>query len=415
MSKIFRLIDCAHLLRNRAVLTAPAAVFVLLTIEFTDEFTFGLREAAWPQLRDDLTLTYVQIGLIFALPGFTSAVVEIAIGVLADIGHRRKLIILGGVLFGVALLVTAGFPSFAVLLLATVVLYPASGAFVSLSQASLMDRDPTRREQNMARWTFAGSVGVVLGSLAVAGGALVGVDWRVLFAAAGTLAVVITAVVARIGLPEVGASAERERESFRAAFIASVRLIRRRRVLRWLGLLELADLMYAVLIGFLALYFVDVVDASPTQAALAVTVWTVVGLLGDFAVIPLLERVPGISYLRVSALLTTLVFPAFLIVPGIGPKLILLGLLGFLNAGWYSILQARLYSELPGRSGSVVAVTAVASVVGSTMPLAIGALAGAIGLQAALWFLLASPIVLLVGLPRGKESGSVITDESVQE
>ena len=39
-------------------------VFILLVIEFLDEFVFGAREAAWPLIRDDLGLTYAQIGLL---------------------------------------------------------------------------------------------------------------------------------------------------------------------------------------------------------------------------------------------------------------------------------------------------------------------------------------------------------------
>jgi FSR family fosmidomycin resistance protein-like MFS transporter len=34
-----------------------------------------------------------------------------------------------------------------------------------------MDSDPSRREQNMARWTFAGSLGVVVGPVALSGAA----------------------------------------------------------------------------------------------------------------------------------------------------------------------------------------------------------------------------------------------------
>lgn len=55
-----------------------------------------------------------------------------------------------------------------------------------------------------------------------------------------------------------------------------------------------------VLRSFLALYFVDVVGASNTQASFAITVWLGFGLLGDFLLIPLLERVPGFVYLRFS-------------------------------------------------------------------------------------------------------------------
>src|SRR6266542_3004316 len=48
--------------------------------------------------------------------------------------------------------------------------------------------------------------------------------------------------------------------------------LRQAGVVRWLVLLEVADLLLDVLTGFLAIYLVDVVHATPAQAALAVTV-----------------------------------------------------------------------------------------------------------------------------------------------
>ena len=85
------------------------------------------------------------------------------LGVVAVTWRRRALVLAGGAGFALALALAAGAPSFWVLLVAFSLLYPASGAFVSLSQASLMDLEPERREHNMARWTLAGAVGAVAG------------------------------------------------------------------------------------------------------------------------------------------------------------------------------------------------------------------------------------------------------------
>mgnify|MGYP002396993633 CR=1 FL=1 len=52
--------------------------------------------------------------------------------------------------------------------------------------------------------------------------------------------------------------------------------------------------------SFLALYVVDVVGVSESRAALMIAVWVGVGLLGDLLLIPLLERVRGLTYLRFS-------------------------------------------------------------------------------------------------------------------
>ena len=73
--------------------------------------------------------------------------------------------------------------------------------------------------------------------------------------------------------------------------------------------------MLDVLLGFLALYLVDVARLTPAQAALGIAVWSGLGLLGDFLLIPLLEKVRGLDYLRVSVLLELLLFPAFLLAP----------------------------------------------------------------------------------------------------
>ena len=158
--------------------------------------------------------------------------------------------------------------------------------------------------------------------------------------------------------------------------------------------------MLDVLYGFLALYFVDVVGVTTTSAALAVAVWTGVGLLGDFLLIPLVERVKGLDYLRLSVLLELVLFPAFLLVPQLWLKLSLLGLLGFFNSGWYAILKAHLFSAMPGRSGSVQALDNLSGLFGRLLPFAIGLAAQAFGLGAAMWLLLAGPVALLIGLPR---------------
>jgi FSR family fosmidomycin resistance protein-like MFS transporter len=140
------------------------------------------------------------------------------------------------------------------------------------------------------------------------------------------------------------------------------------------------------------------------EASVAVAVWTGAGLLGDFALIPLLDRVRGLRYLRVSALLELVLFPAMLLAPGFAPKVVLLGLLGFFNAGWYAILQAQLYAALPGRSGTALAVKNVSGIAASVVPLALGLVAERWGLGATMWLLLAGPVALVVGLRNASQS-----------
>jgi FSR family fosmidomycin resistance protein-like MFS transporter len=155
-----------------------------------------------------------------------------------------------------------------------------------------------------------------------------------------------------------------------------------------------------VLLGFLALYFVDVVGTRPAQAGVAVAVWTGAGLLGNLLLIPLLERVRGLRYLRLSTAVELALFPVFLLVPGFWAKVMLLGLLGLFSAGWYSILQARLYATMPGQSGTVMAVGNVFGLLGGLIPLGLGLVAERFDLAVTMWLLLLGPVALLVGLPK---------------
>ncbi|HVF42183.1 MAG TPA: MFS transporter [Pyrinomonadaceae bacterium] len=376
-------------------------IITLLAVEFLDELVFGVRETAWPLIRDDLRLTYTQVGIVLSAPVVFGNLVEPALGILADVWRRRVIVLAGGVVYAAA---TAGVglsPNFAALLIAACASNPASGAFVGLSQATLMDAEPARREQNMARWTLAGSLGNSAGPAAVGLCVWAGLSWRWNFIAAGALMLGAVALARRHTF-EAGAARAAEGTTTRAAFAEGVRealrALRRRAVLRWLLLLKLGDFTYDVLRGFLALYFVDVVGAGEARAALAVVVWTWVGLAGDFLLLPLLERVRGLSYLRVSTSVVSVLFPAMLLAEGFAAKLALLGMLGFANAGWYAILKAQLYEEMPGRSGTTMTLSNVFGLFGGLVPLALGAFAQRYGLGAMMWLLAAGPLTLVAGL-----------------
>jgi MFS transporter, FSR family, fosmidomycin resistance protein len=322
------------------------------------------------------------------VPGLVALVVEPAIGILGDRGLRRRLVLWGGVAFSASLVAFALAPAFAVLLAASAALYPASGAFVSLSQATLMDADPANRERNMARWTLAGAAGVASGPLLVATGA----SWRAIFLVYAAVAVVLV-LLAR-GVPFDGAAVEG------AGLRSALRELRTPGVVRWLLLLELQDLGGDILYGYLALYFVDAVGVDARTAALAVAVWTGADLVGNVIVLRLLPRVGGLRWLRATALGVAVVFPLFQVADGLTPKLVLIALLGVLHSGWYPISQARLYEALPGRSGTAMALSTTTGALGAVLPLALGVLATRVGIHDAFWLVLVAPLAMLLWVPR---------------
>ena len=301
--------------------------------------------------------------------------------------RRRALVLAGGGLFAAGLALAAGASSWWLLLVAFAVLYPASGAFVSLSQATLMDLEPQRRELNMARWTFVGGLGAVAGPLLLAAFAWGGLGWRELFLAFAFLALGLLLLARRA--PETDGDGERPRVR------AAIRVLFRREVFRWLVLVELSDLLLDVFLAFLALYFVDELGASAATGSLAVAVFTGASLVGSAGMIPLLRRTDGLRYLRGSAVAAGLLFVAFLLVPQPAAKLVLVAAIAVVNAGWYPVLQARLYGALGDASGLALTVGALFPL-NAVLPLAIAAVAQRWGLDAALWPLLAAPVALLV-------------------
>jgi FSR family fosmidomycin resistance protein-like MFS transporter len=376
--------------------------FIYLLIEFVDELVFGVGEVALPFIRDDLHLSYTQIGLLLSLPGIIAASIEPFIGILGDVWKRRVLIITGGILFSAALALTAVSSTFPFLLLSFILFSPASGAFVSLSQANLMDSDPTRHEQNMARWTFSGSLGVLAGPLLLGLIVYFGLGWRGAYAALASFSTLCLLAALRY-LPTNTVSSPPfpslrvVLDGFRAALTA----LKRADVWRWLLLLEFADLMMDVLFSYLALYFVDVVRATQVQAGAAVTIWLSMGLITDFLFIPIIDRQKNsIQFLRMTALLELFAFAIFLLIPGFLFKLIFVIAVNLFNTGWYPILQGRLYSSLPGQSASIMAIGSVTAPLAKFFPFFIGFLADQFGLQTAMWILLLGPIALLIGLPR---------------
>ncbi len=277
--------------------------FLLLVVEFFDEFAYGTREAAWPLIRQDLNLSYDEIGLLMGLPIIFAGFIEPFFGILANMGFRRRLIVIGGFISAATLILTGLSPSFGMLLIIGLFEAPALGAFVGLSQGALMDSDPARHEQNMVRWELAGSLGNVAGALLLGGAVAIGIGWRGQYIAIGLLGLMAVILLMRHRFPHVRQHEDGEEHpmTFRESIRDAWKAVREPGVVRWYVLLQFADLMLDVLLGYLALYFVDVVGADVAVGGVVVAVFTSVGLIGDVLVIPLLERVRGLRYLWFSA------------------------------------------------------------------------------------------------------------------
>jgi FSR family fosmidomycin resistance protein-like MFS transporter len=404
MSKLaqdkFNLLSTA--LRRLITLTA-----LFLLIEFFDEFNYGIHGAVLPVQRNDLVLQYSQIGLLLGLPHLVNTFIEPVLMLLGDTNLRKKLVLGGGFTLAVSLLMTAAAPSFGWLLLAAVLMYPASGAFVTLAQATLIDLHPGREVQMMARWVLSGSLANLAGPLFTAGLFALAFSWRAAFVCLSVLVSLLTLWAARMQFP-----VSMQGRHYHSSGLKSVVLEEGKRLgtglriavtnpglMRWIILLQLSDLMVDIFTSYTALYFMDVVGTSETQTSLLLSLFMGAALLSDLAVVYLLERYQGRRLIRFSAAVCAVLYPVWLLAAGPIHKIFLLLLIKLFTMGWYTVLKGEAYAALPERKGTVLALDSTAGVLGSLLPWLVGWLAGQFGLQTAMWLLWLRPVSLLLWVP----------------
>ena len=238
--------------RARPARAAAAMLAAALAAELVDELADGAKSASLPLIQQTLHLTLAQVGLLASVPLLLGGLLELPLGILAGTGRRRRVAVLaGGALLILTLAGAAAARSFAGLLAALVIFFPASGAFVGLTQSGLMDSDPGRRARHMARWELAGSAGSVAGPLVLIAVLAAGGGWRSVYLVLAAAAAAAWVAVAR-NPPPLADSLEAARPGGAAAARDALAALRKAGVARCLVLLQVCDLLLDVLTGFLA-------------------------------------------------------------------------------------------------------------------------------------------------------------------
>ncbi|MEO0687009.1 MAG: MFS transporter, partial [Cyanobacteria bacterium J06649_11] len=226
--------------KNKKIPNLFLLITIFLVIELLDEIVDGLYTASLPLIRTDLNLSYTQIGLLFTIPNTIGCIIEPILGIWGDIGHRRKFILGGGIAFTGALLIISLSHNFSLFLAGLVLFNPASAGFVSLSQATLMDIEPKRHQQNMARWELAGSIGNILGPGILALALGFSKSWRSAFFILAILTIFALVMLwkRRNLIPNTASQIDESIPGLKAGIINSFKALKQAKVLRWLTLLQ---------------------------------------------------------------------------------------------------------------------------------------------------------------------------------
>jgi MFS transporter, FSR family, fosmidomycin resistance protein len=360
---------------------------VLVGIDFFDELASGLPAAGAPELRAELGAGVAALTVaIFTTPLVLSLLVDVPLLLWAERRPRGKMIALG--LFGMGLsLVAAGMATSVLGFgLAFALFAPASGLACGLAQASLMDAEPDRREQNMAAWTFAGTLGDLFAPLAIAGAVLATGGHRLAWWTIGLALMAAAPLLAMRALPGGPAPSDDG-----AAPEPWQRALRNRKLLLWLAGVGLCGLLDEIYGAYAALSLRDRFPLDPSVVTKALTACTVGALLGLFVLQRLLASVSPARLLALSCVGSIVAHLAWLGSSSVTAAVGWMGVVGAFVSWQYPLAQAQAYRAAADRSGLVAALSPAVTGFELAAPLLLGLVAERWGLGVALAVLLVQP------------------------
>ena len=374
----------------------------LLCVELLDELIGGLPVVALSLLRDQVMLTYAQVGLLFMLAELASVLCDPIISLLSDRGSKRWWISSGLVGLSFSFVLIGSVHSFALLLLAFVLAALCGKAAVGLAQAVLIDQAAMSSARTMTRWVLMGSSGDLLAPLAVTLAAIAGAGWSGLcwLAAALWFVVALAALPQRFPRAQV-ISSDGEGES--VGLWAGLHVALRDPVLlRWAALATIPTMMDEVFLSFVSLYLHDVLHASQALIGVIIAIDMAGSLVGLLIVGQIVKRgkVRPRQLLMWLALVALIGVVGFLTFHSLWIAALMLFVTSLGVTGWYPIAKAAAYDRLPGRSGTVLAVISLGGPFEIALPGIIGYVAARFGLLTGLGLLGLAPVLMLLLAPK---------------
>jgi MFS family permease len=397
--RMTRILGLGSLARNEEL--DDRATVLAMFARFTDEVGSGLLLVLLPTFQTRLRLSVVQVGWLLQALFSAAALVEPVAGAMIDVYRRRPLLVWGAAGWAAALLLAAGATGFGWLLAAFVVVGVASGPLAHTADVVLVEAHPTAVERITSRTTVLDTFGALLAPAAVAVAGWAGIDDRVLLVGAGVAALAYAALLATSAFPP---PPRRDEELGLLAQVRdNVRKVLQDRMARlWLAALVLQEVLGLSEL-FEPVWLQEAVGASQPLIAVHVAVGMGATLVGLLVLDRLLVHHRSTAILLAASVATAVLYPAWLLVPGIVWKLLLVVPRNLAIAPLWPILRSRSLAAIPGAGG---ATTSLYSLVG-LLPLqaAFGWVASRVGLTSTMLtvHLAATAALLLLVRRLGRE------------
>lgn len=345
------------------------AVVLVLFGRFVDELASELPLVLMPTLQARLGLSVTQVGwLLQALYG-SAAIVEPVAATAIDLVRRRPLLVWGAFGWATAVLMVAAAPSHVWLLGAFVLMGTASGPLAHTSDVVLVETHPGAEERIGARQTMVDTVGALLAPTAVAVTGWAGADQRVPLVVTGVGILGYAVQLARTQLPgprgappPLGDTAAAVAGAWRQVRTNAGEVLRSRDARMWLVALFGESLMDVWWL-FTPVWLARDVGASQASVAVHTAVALAASLVGLLLLDRWLERYDARAILLAACATGLFVFPAWLLVPGVGLKIAAIVPLTLAVTPIWPIARARALAAAPGRGGMVLALTSLYGVV----------------------------------------------------
>jgi Na+/melibiose symporter-like transporter len=290
------------------------------------------------------------------------------------------------------------------LLFAFALISPASDAALGQSEATLIDRNPSKSTQTMTHWTLMGAIGDLLAPLIVTTITSMHMGWSALCWLGALLWLGVAAVIGSQRFPRPTHTSANDSTPRTPLLVGLREALRNPALLRWALLSLIPTMVDEVFLGFVALYLHDVLHADQATIGLLLTIQMLGALFGLFVLDRLLlQRFKPHHLLTGFAWLVLAGMIGLLTTRSLWLAATALFVISTAAVGWFPIAQGQAYLCFPGRVGTVRTVNSLLGVPLVALPWFVGIVAGQFGVMASVGVLGLAPILVLLLLIGYKE------------
>lgn len=380
MAKVIRIFRLPA--EGRAPEVSDRALALSFSGRFVDEVLSETARVLMPTFRRHFGLSLVQVGLLEQVLDWVALLVEPPASLLIDVRSRRVLLTVGATCLGLSVLLMGVAPTYAALLTAFAIYGIGSGPLAHTADVVNVEAYPDDPERAFGRATQLDTIGGLLGPGLVVLTGWLDLGFRPLLVVLGLATLAYAATIALTVFPAPRRSGPAGGRGLLGELADNVgQVARHPRARAWLLVLLALDVFEtATLLRYV--FLVEHVGLTQAQAALYGTVEQLVDLAALAWLDRMLARRGSDGVLGWAALATAVLFPAWALVPGLWPRLFLGVPLAFAWTLMWPIAKSRSLASIPGKAGSVNAVTTLFVLL--PLPIAFSALAQWIGLPEAM-------------------------------